>query len=72
MLQVNSSLSDLSEAVTDLISLYNLTSGPIDTPAVFLSQLPLEEYHKAEEKFTQQLTAFTKKQFFEVSKSMVF
>lgn len=34
---------------------------------VFLSQLSLENYHEMEDKFTQELTAYTKKLFFEVS-----
>jgi hypothetical protein len=34
--------------------------------ATFVSQLSLDEYHKAEEIFTNELTKYTKKQFFEV------
>ena len=34
--------------------------------AVFLSQVDLSNYHSMEESFTHELTAFTKKQFFEV------
>ena len=33
--------------------------------ATFVSQLSLDEYHKAEEIFTNELTKYTKKQFFE-------
>ena len=36
------------------------------TAATFVSQLSLDDYHKAEETFTNELTKYTKKQFFEV------
>ena len=65
---MNNCLSDLTATVKELTSLYQ-NSG-VDTTAqeksVFLSQLNLEEYFRDEEKFTQQLHAYTKKQFFEV------
>jgi len=37
----------------------------MDNLPVFLSCLSLNQYHGAEELFTQELTTFTKKQFFE-------
>ena len=58
-------------AVLDLSSFYQSTlSGtkedqPLQIPA-FLSQIDLSHYHSMEERFTHELTAFTKKQFFEV------
>lgn len=33
---------------------------------MFLSQLSLDEYHQKEERFSQELSHFTKKKFFEV------
>ena len=36
------------------------------TMAAFVSQLSLDDYHGAEEVFTNELTKYTKKQFFEV------
>ena len=37
-----------------------------DSPAMFLSQVPLQQYYNTEEAFTTQLTAYTRKQFFQV------
>ena len=34
--------------------------------ATYISQLSFDEFHKAEEVFTNELTKYTKKQFFEV------
>ena len=67
-LQMNICLSNLTATVKELTSLYH-RSGVAATDqdkAVFLSQLCLEEYFRDEEKFTEQLHAYTKKQFFEV------
>lgn len=36
-----------------------------------MSQLSLDDYHGAEEVFTNELTKYTKKQFFEVSRNFV-
>lgn len=36
------------------------------SPAMFLSQAPIQQYYTAEEGFTTQLTAFTRKHFFQV------
>ncbi|KAH3849262.1 hypothetical protein DPMN_091658, partial [Dreissena polymorpha] len=35
------------------------------SPAMFFSQIPVLQYYSAEESYTSQLTAFTKKQFFQ-------
>ena len=74
-------MESLLTSVSDLSALYQRTgagteeqrdaeqqalSSSSDTPSVFVSQLDLDHYHKSEEKFTQELTAFTKKQFFQV------
>ena len=37
--------------------------------AMFLSQVPLQQYYSTEEAFTTQLTAYTRKQFFQVLNS---
>ena len=69
VVQMNSALESLVPAVANLTSLYGASSSAGDTErredAVFLSQIDLECYHKAEDLFTQKLTSFTKKQFFE-------
>ena len=71
--QINSSLEKPTGCVSELSSLYHRAAadpeaGQGQENAAFLSQLPLEDYHKMEEKFTQELTSFTKKQFFEVKR----
>ncbi|CAH1774967.1 unnamed protein product [Owenia fusiformis] len=68
--QINRSLERLTKSVQDMTSLYNQPTqwdpstsdgeGPM-----FLSQMSLDSYHNMEDKFTQALTAHTKKQFFE-------
>ena len=72
-MQVNRQLDELTSAVTDLVTLYkegprNPTepSGDGKNP-VFLSQLDLHCLEAVEQKYTAALTAYTKKQFFEVS-----
>ena len=72
-LQVNQQLDELTSAVTDLVRLYkDGVQNPIESCGdaknrVFLSQLDLGGLEAVEQKYTQALTAFTKKQFFEVS-----
>ena len=68
-IQMNSCLSTLASVVSDLTALYeNSASGTRDTQrSVFLSHLTLQEYYDAEEKYTQELHTYTKKQFFEVT-----
>jgi len=65
---VNKSLELLVPAVHELLAQYR-SSGTTETDNLptFLSCLSLEQYHAAEERFTQELVSFTKKQFFEVS-----
>jgi len=46
--------------------LHHLQVGPA---AMFLSQTPIQQYYTAEEGYTTQLTAFTRKQFFQVGLS---
>ena len=41
-------------------------AGSKETDVVFLSQLSLDPFHKAEESYSRELTNFTKKLFFEV------
>ena len=51
-----------------LPSSYTKSSLPRQTgcPSMFLSQVPVQQYYNAEENFTTQLTAYTRKQFFQV------
>lgn len=79
--QMNESLENLTKSVTDLSHLYRVpvtektdnislvsqssVSGQTGSPAMFLSQVPIQQYYNAEEAFTTQLTAYTKKQFFQ-------
>ncbi|WAR23282.1 HAUS3-like protein [Mya arenaria] len=46
---------------------HNATTNTAMTaiPCMFLSQTPVQQYHSAEETYTTQLTAYTKKQFFQ-------
>ena len=74
LLQMSACLGNLSQSVLDMSAIYQATSSGAMSmgrspamEAAFLTTLPLQTYHKAEEQFTQQLTAFTKKQFFEVA-----
>ena len=62
---MNSSLDTLMASVSQLSTLYNSMDRGDHSP-FFLSQLNLHEYGNAEEKFTGELTTYTKKQFFEV------
>ena len=68
MFQMNSSLDRLSSTSSQLVGLYHRSTGDEKDShdAPFLSQQSLQEYHHAEEWFTQELTAYTKKQFFGV------
>jgi len=69
---MNECLQNLSSAVSEVTNLYqDIAAGTTERrnpeANLFLSQLDLSPYYRAEEKFTQELTAFTKKQFFTVS-----
>lgn len=80
--QMNESMENLTAAVTDLSQLYKAPSHekselpplvsksslPAQTgpPSMFLSQVPVQQYYNAEEEYTTQLTAYTRKQFFQV------
>ena len=68
---MNASLDKLSQTSSQLVSMYNKSAGEGNNQqgAPFLSQQTLQEYHGVEDRFTQQLTAYTKKQFFEVWKT---
>ncbi|XP_069125959.1 HAUS augmin-like complex subunit 3 [Argopecten irradians] len=61
--QMNANMENLVTSVEKLHTLYDSDGGK--SSPNFLSQLSLDEYANAEEKFSQELTAFTKKQFFE-------
>jgi len=70
--QVNRTLQLLVPSVCELRSDYKSLESCTETAdrdnvSVFLSRLNLDEYYVAEERFTQALVGFTKKQFFEVS-----
>ena len=75
--QLNASVQQLQQCVVDLTNLYSThgvsvhrtTSQESDQNSehsVFLSQLPLNHFTEAEEKFTQELTKYTKRLFFQV------
>ena len=56
----------MSASVSALAELYS-SSPSTKNYDDFLSQIELKAFHDAEEKFSKDLTAFTKKQFFNVS-----
>lgn len=74
--QMNESLDKLVKSVTRITDLYNVEttdkscqerqlSSERPTSPVFLSQLVQDDYNRTEEKFTQELTSYTKRLFFE-------
>ena len=63
---MNSSLCDLKSVVKKLDSVYHTSTIGTTGGSTFLSQAIFDDYHHTEEKFTQELTTFTKKKFFEV------
>lgn len=63
---LNTSMNNITKTVKDFTQLYDLPGGQKDkTTATFVSQLPLDDYHGSEDVFTNELTKYTKKQFFE-------
>ncbi|CAB3984805.1 HAUS augmin-like complex subunit 3 [Paramuricea clavata] len=63
---LNKSMEELSKTVTEFTAMYDFPGTSEEkTGATFVSQLTLDDYHKAEEIFTNELTKYTKKQFFE-------
>ncbi|XP_005110443.1 HAUS augmin-like complex subunit 3 [Aplysia californica] len=69
--KIDESLQKLVGSVGALIELYNCPSKTskesrtgVEASCDFLSQAELKAFHDAEEKFSRDLTAFTKKQFF--------
>lgn len=74
---MNNSLDDLVKSVSRTTDLYDSKGDVSDqnshvtldrpTSPVFLSQVTQEEYNKTEDKFTQELTSYTKRLFFEVN-----
>ncbi|XP_033103597.1 HAUS augmin-like complex subunit 3 [Anneissia japonica] len=64
--EMNTALQNLSKAFQDVSLLYSRSSKDEGADGVmFLAHLPLQDYYRAEERFTQELTKYTKKQFFE-------
>lgn len=61
---MNSALEQLEKSVSEMIALYAGREGA-GILTSFLSQLPYDSYYTSEEKFTGELTAYTRKQFFE-------
>ena len=61
--QADVALKNLSLTLTDVSHLY---VTPDNQQPYFLSQIGLDGYHDAEQAFTEQLTAYARKQFFEV------
>jgi len=75
--QVNKSLELLVPTARELLAEYQSSgccteTANTDNLPIFLSCLSLDQYHAAEERFTQELVSFTKKQFFEVSCGSLF
>ncbi|GFR85918.1 HAUS augmin-like complex subunit 3 [Elysia marginata] len=67
-LKINEALKNLSAAVERLVELYkNKPEGRkgFHSEGYFLSQMNLALFHDAEAKYSHDLTAYTKKQFFE-------
>ncbi|XP_050403167.2 HAUS augmin-like complex subunit 3 [Patella vulgata] len=65
-IKVNESMDGLMKSVSRVTSLYNpATKGEGQHEEVFLSQVNLEDYYQTEEKYTQEITVFTRKQFFQ-------
>lgn len=64
LLQVNSALEDLSMSVKEVCAFHRGEGAgqSQDTPT-FLSSIPQDAYHRAEDDYLSQLTAYTKKQF---------
>ena len=65
----NKSVDPQSQSVKSSLPLQAQKSAvPSQTSplAVFMSQVPFKQYYDAEEGFTTQLTAYTRKQFFQV------
>ena len=64
LLQVNSGLEDLSSSVKEVCAFHRGEGAgqSQDTPT-FLSTIPQDAYHRAEDDYLSQLTAYTKKQF---------
>ena len=52
--------------MTIMVVIYYDTSVGSPYSVTFLSQLSYDNYHESEERFTGELTAYTRKQFFEV------
>lgn len=75
--QMNDSLEKLVKSVSRITDLYEMNeettnsnqdrqlSSDRPTSPVFLSQLSQDEYNKTEDKYTQELTSYTKRLFFE-------
>lgn len=71
---LNESIDQLKSTIRDTMELYGQTDGELDCygdnkpskQSPFLSAYSLDSYHSVEEEFTQALTAYTKKQFFQV------
>jgi HAUS augmin-like complex subunit 3 len=69
---MNKTMESLLSAVNDLLTVYKSMSVGQQSDSsggdILMSHCNMEEYHTAEERFTQELVGFTKKQFFDVSR----
>jgi hypothetical protein len=64
LLQVNSALEDLSSSVKEVCAFHRGEgAGQCKNTPTFLSTIPQDAYHRAEDDYLSQLTAYTKKQF---------
>ena len=64
--QINTALAELTSAVKDVCAFHRGEESASTTPS-FLFTVPQEAYHAAEDSYLTELTAFTRKQFFQVS-----
>jgi hypothetical protein len=66
-------MEHLVETVGQLSEIYELPVQEKSQEAspMFLSQLPLDDFYQKEEKFSQELSLFTRKKFFEVFSSIL-
>ena len=64
--QINTALTELTSAVKDVCAFHRGEGSASTTPS-FLFTVPQEAYHAAEDNYLTELTAFTRKQFFQVS-----
>ena len=63
---MNKALEELQSAVQEVSAFHRGEGGGLEATPSFLSAVSQEPYHSAEDQFLTELTAYTKKQFFQV------